>query len=271
MAPLRVAMHAGCKVQKQQNFTIWELLTKLLNQYHLANDDIHGARFQNVGLLSIEDRIVVRPEIVSELRSRNTDHLDSREINDIECRALAMLRDHTLLNPTRNSRKRNKSMPCRRDQHDTRTERSPDRSSNLTGDRNSSDDGSNGPGPDRKAKCMDVERTAPPGHAVRPNRRSARLGALQPCQEKVKRRKHEAHKQEMRKSRRNMTVSTEYKARQDLDEGDADGTELYNEYKRGELLIHGEDTYKKDQTDIKAMNDFVNNTKECEPALNGCF
>jgi len=102
-------------------------LTKLLNQYHLANDDIHGAKFQNVGPLSREDRTVVRPEIVSEVRSKNTDHLDSREINDIECRALAMLRDHTLLNPTRNSRKSNKSKPCRRDQHDTRTEKSPDR------------------------------------------------------------------------------------------------------------------------------------------------
>lgn len=41
-----------------------------------------------------------------------------------------------------------------------------------------------------------------------------------------------------------MTFSTEYKARQDLDEGDADVTKLYNEYRRGELLIHGENTYK---------------------------
>jgi len=64
----------------------------------------------------------------------------------------------------------------------------------------------------------------------------------------VKKRKHEAHKHEKRKSRRNMTVSTEYKARQDLEKGDADGTKLYNEYNRGELLIHGGDTYKKDQT-----------------------
>jgi len=84
-------------------------LTKLLNQYHLAKDDIHGAKFQNVAPLSIEDRTVVRPEIVCELRSRNTDHLDSREINDIECRALAMLRDRSLLNSARNSRKSNKS------------------------------------------------------------------------------------------------------------------------------------------------------------------
>ena len=50
-------------------------LTKLLN---LAIDHIHGARFQNVGPLSIQDSTVVRPEIVSELRSRNTDHLDCR-------------------------------------------------------------------------------------------------------------------------------------------------------------------------------------------------
>jgi len=38
-------------------------LTKLLNQYHLANDDIHGARFQNVGPLSIEDRTVVNQRL----------------------------------------------------------------------------------------------------------------------------------------------------------------------------------------------------------------
>ncbi len=63
-----------------------------------------------------------------------------------------------------------------------------------------------------------------------------------------------------------MAGSTEYKARQDLDEGDADGTKLYNEYKRGELLIHGEDTYKKIKLDLKAMNEFLNNTKESEHA-----
>ncbi len=113
---------------------------------------------------------------------------------------------------------------------------------------------------------MDVEQTVPPGHAVRPNRRSTRLSALQPCQEKVKKRKHEAHKHEKRKSRRNMTVSTEYKARQDLEKGDADGTKLYNEYNRGELLIHGGDTYKKIKLDLKAINDFLKHTKECEPA-----
>jgi len=31
-------------------------------------------------------------------------------------------------------------------------------------------------------------------------------------------------------------------------------------------LIHGEDTYNKINLDMKAMNDFLNNTKECEPA-----
>ena len=190
---------------------------------------------------SIEDRTVVRPEIVSELRSRNTDHLDSTEINDIECRALAMLRDLSLLKPARNSRKSNNSKPCRRDRHDTRTEKLPDRSFNLTDDRNSSDDGSDDLGPDATAKGMDVEQNSPPGQAVGPNRRSTRLSALQsvrqPGQEKVKKRKHEAGKREKRKSRRSMTGSTEYKARQDLDESDADGTKLYNEYKRGELLI----------------------------------
>ncbi len=32
------------------------------------------------------------------------------------------------------------------------------------------------------------------------------------------------------------------------------------------MLIHGEDTYKKIKLDMKAINDFLNNTKECEPA-----
>ena len=147
-------------------------LTKLLNQYHLANDDIHGARFQNVGPLSIQDRTVVRPEIVSELRSRNTDHLDSREINDIECRALAMLREHSMLHPARNSRKSNKNKPCRRDGHDTRTEKSPERSPNPTDDRLSSDDGPDSSGPDTSARGMDVEQTVSPGRCNTLNRRS---------------------------------------------------------------------------------------------------
>ncbi len=37
-----------------------------------------------------------------------------------------------------------------------------------------------------------------------------------------------------KKSERNMTVSTECHG---LDEGDADGTKLYNEYERGELYM----------------------------------
>ncbi len=217
-----------------------------------------------MGPLSIQDRTVVRPEIVSELRSRNTDHLDSREINDIECRALAMLREQSLLNPARNSRKSNKNKPCRREGHDTRTEKSPERLSNLTGDRVSSDDRQDRSDPNTSAKGMDAEQTVLPGRCITINRRSTRLSALQPCREK--KRKHETHKHEKRKSRRNTAGSTEYKARQDLDEGDADGTELYNEYKRGELFIHGEDIYKKIKLNLKAMNEILHNIKECEPA-----
>ena len=155
---------------------------------------------------------------MSELLSRNNDHLDSREINDIKCRALAMLRDRSLLNPARNSRNSSKSKPCRRDQHDTRTEKLPDTSSHLTDDRNSSHDGPDGLGPDTTVKDMDVEQSASSGHAIRPNRRSALRSVLQPCQERVKKRKQEADKQEKRKrkSRRSMTASTEYKARQDV-------------------------------------------------------
>jgi len=128
-----------------------------------------------VGPLSIQDRTVVRPEIVSELRSRNTDHLDSREITDIECRALAMLREHSMLHPARNSRKSNKNKPCRRDGHDTRTETSPETSPNPTDDRLSSDDGPDSSDPDTSARGMDVEQTVSPGRCITLNRRSTRL------------------------------------------------------------------------------------------------
>ena len=134
-----------------------------------------GLRVIRPGPLSIQDRIVVRPEIVSELRSRNTDHLDSREINDIECRALAMLREHSMLHPARNSRKSNKNKPCRRDGHDTRTEKSPERSPNPTDDRLSSDDGPDSSDPDTSARAMDVEHTVSPGRCITLNRRSTRL------------------------------------------------------------------------------------------------
>ena len=196
-------------------------LTKLLNQYHLANDNIHGARFQNVGPLSIQDRPVVRPEIVSELRSRNTYHLDSREINDIECRALAMLREHSMLNPARNNRKSNKNKPCRREGHHIRTEKSLERSSNLTDDRISSDDGPDNLGPNISQRHgRGGNSFAWPCYYCQQTKYEAKRTAAMP---KEKKRKHETYKQEKRKSRRN-TAGTEYKARQDLDEGDADGT-----------------------------------------------
>ncbi len=73
-------------------------LAKLLNHHHLTKDDSRGARLQNLAPLSIDDRTVVRQEIVSKLRSRSTDNIDSRDLSDTECGALAMLaalRDHS--------------------------------------------------------------------------------------------------------------------------------------------------------------------------------
>ncbi|DBA91868.1 TPA: hypothetical protein ACH3X1_016002 [Trebouxia sp. C0004] len=84
---------------------------------------------------------------------------------------------------------------------------------------------------------MDAEQTFSPGHAI--NTQQTKYEAKRT--KKVKKRKHENRGS----SRRNMAASTEYKSRQDLDEGDADGTKPYNEYKRVvELLIH----LQKDQT-----------------------
>ena len=162
-----LALRFGRVVTNQHKKALNQL-TKLLNRYHLA--DIHGARFQNVGPLSVQHRIVVRPEIMSELRSRNTDHLDSREINDIECRALAMLREHSMLNPACDSRKSNKNKPCRREGHDTRTEKSPERSSNPTDDRISSNDRQDSSDSNTSAKGMDAEQTVPPGRCITLNR-----------------------------------------------------------------------------------------------------
>ncbi len=141
---------------------------KAFNQNHLANDGSHGTRIQDVAPLSIQDRTVVRLEVVSELRCRSIDH-------DIECRALAMLRDHSVLNLTQ--QKRNKSKPCRRDGHDTRTGKSPERSSSLTSDQISSDNGPDSLHCNTSAKDMDARQAVSPGHASILDRRTARLRA----------------------------------------------------------------------------------------------
>lgn len=49
------------EIKLQHNKALYPL-TKLHNQYHLANDDTHGIRLQNVGPLSVTDRTVVRLE-----------------------------------------------------------------------------------------------------------------------------------------------------------------------------------------------------------------
>ncbi len=83
----------------------------------------------------------------------------------------------------------------------------------------------------------------------------------------MKKRKDEAYKQEKRKSRRSMTVSTEYKARQGRTWTKVMQMEAkLTMNKRGEPLIHGEDTHKKIKVDLKAMNDFLNNARQREPA-----
>ena len=179
-----LALKFGRLITNQHKLALNQL-TKLLNQHHLTNCDIHGASFRNIGPLSMEDRVVVRPEIVSELCSRNTDHLDSREINDIECKALAMLRDHALLNSTRNNRKNNMSKPCRREQHDTRTEKSPGRSFNPTEDRDSSEDEPDGLGLNPTVTEMEVERTSLPGYSRRPNSRTTKLRSMQEREREV--------------------------------------------------------------------------------------
>ena len=89
-----------------------------------------------------------------------------------------MLGEHSMLNPAPNSRKKNKSKPCRRDGHDTRTEKSPESSSNLTDDRISSDDGPDSLGPTTSAEDMDAEQPVSPGRAITVNRRSTRLSVL---------------------------------------------------------------------------------------------
>ncbi len=148
------------------------------------------------------------------------------------------------------------------------TEKSPGRSFNPTEDRDSSDDGPDGLGLNPTVTELEVERTSLPDYSRRPNNRTTRLSTRQSIQQpSVKKRKHEGGKQEQKKmrGRRSMKIDTEYKARQDLEESDADGTKLYSEYKRGELPIHGEDTYKKIKLDLKAINDFLDTT-QYEPA-----
>ncbi len=63
-----LALKFGRIITNQHKMALNQM-TNLLNPHHLANDDMHGASFQNIKSLSTKHRTVVRPRVVSDLRS----------------------------------------------------------------------------------------------------------------------------------------------------------------------------------------------------------
>ena len=105
---------------------------KIINRNHLSGEDINHPSFNRIAPLSLHDRIVCNPQIRTELRCHNTEHLYSQEVNERECRALSLLhkhqREHTQQQRDKQAsrRKANVSQPTRREEvMDLDTDRHP--------------------------------------------------------------------------------------------------------------------------------------------------
>ena len=68
-------------------------LTKILNRDQ-TNVDIMGPTFKHSAALSKNERVIKRPEILSDLTGQSTEHLHSHGMNSVECSALQLLQQH---------------------------------------------------------------------------------------------------------------------------------------------------------------------------------
>ena len=68
-------------------------LTKILNRDQ-TDVDIIGPAFRHSTTLSKGERVIKRPEILSDLTSQGTEHLHSQSKSFIECSALQLLQQH---------------------------------------------------------------------------------------------------------------------------------------------------------------------------------
>ena len=79
----------------QEGAQEWALnqLTEILNRDQ-TNADILGPTFKHSAVLSKNERVTKRPEILSDLTSQGTEHLQSHSMNAVECSALQLLQQH---------------------------------------------------------------------------------------------------------------------------------------------------------------------------------
>ena len=94
-------------------------LTKILNRDQ-TDVDIIGPAFRHSTALSKSERVIKRPEILSDLTSQGTEHLQSQSMSAIECSALQLLQQHH--SEVRNRQdcaqsKRKRGKPQRREAH----------------------------------------------------------------------------------------------------------------------------------------------------------
>ena len=106
----------GNIVRKEDKVALNQL-TKILNRDH-TNADITGPTFKHTAALSKNKRVIKRPEVLSDLTGESTEHLQSHNMNAVECSALQLLQhyhqDVSELKPSAPS-KRKQGKPQRRE------------------------------------------------------------------------------------------------------------------------------------------------------------
>ena len=262
LSTLELARKFGKTITNKHKLALNQL-TKIVNRNHLSSDDIIEPSFNHIAPLCIEDRILRNPDILKELQGPNTQQVHSQEINEIECRALALLQQHQhehreeQLRLNRSRRKQNVRKPRRCNQSTQETDPEGSENAAPTSQRRcSATQDTSGAAQPTFRQCTTKQGTKrnadnmsgkSPVHTQR--KAEAKL-SMQLCRahaarvEVEKKRKRYNETQKTSEASENDQVTT-YTARKTLDSGAFDGSNLYKEYRAGVILVDGKATRKK--------------------------
>ncbi|KAL3135191.1 hypothetical protein ABBQ38_006279 [Trebouxia sp. C0009 RCD-2024] len=80
-------------IVKKEHKVVLNQLTKILNKDQ-TNVDITGPTFKHSAALSKNERVIKRPEILSDRTGQSTEHIHSHSMISVECSALQLLQQY---------------------------------------------------------------------------------------------------------------------------------------------------------------------------------
>ena len=234
------------KIVRMEHKVALNQLTKILNRDQ-TNADIIGHTFRHSTALSKSGRVIKPPEILSDLTSQGTEHLQSQSMNAIECSALQLLQQHhSEVRKTQDcvQSKRKRGKPQRRGAHTdlcfSRMHTSPnDRRAGRQPDDESGRAPSQAP---RHSKHLRWASGQPQRHYIRQEQNrsktlskqlySSRAHATRNARIQGRRLKREREAALKARHQRRKNQKAKYTRRDAKDDDDRSGRKLWLEYKR---------------------------------------